>query len=95
MLSEIYKEVAFWLGAAFLLFGSLFAACLCGGFVGFGVALKRNHVKQVVGRCGDFAVYICNTKQPFCYHTKAVCGGVPMKPLQLCLHCSKKGDKTS
>ena len=79
------------------MFGSLFAACLCGGLVGFGVALKRNPVKQIVGKCDDEVlntVYICSTR-PSCYHIKAVCGGVPMKPVQLCLHCSKKGDKTS
>ena len=58
-----------------------------GGCVGFLVSSKLNPMPVEFDEDGDI-VYICSSK-PSCYHMVAVCGGVVMKPLKRCEHCSK------
>ncbi len=88
------------IGVAILLFAALLAACVCGGCVGFVVAKKwksagEEGVKNAANNIADAfpEVYICSTKQPSCFHMQSVCGGVALKPLAMCKHCSKKGVK--
>jgi len=58
-----------------------------GGCVGFLVSSKLKPMPVELDEDGDI-VYICSGK-PSCYRMVAVCGGVAMKPLKQCEHCSK------
>ena len=58
-----------------------------GGCVGFLVSSKLKPMPVEPAEDGD-VVYICSSR-PSCYHMVAVCGGVTMKPLKQCDHCSK------
>lgn len=79
----------FWFGVAVFFIAAVLGAFLCGGVVGILVGAKWRSlcVDNTPEDTGDF-VYVCSSK-PSCYHMVAVCGGVTMKPLKQCDHCSK------
>lgn len=93
-IGSICKESGFWFGAALLLSAALLVVCCFGGLVGFLVGVKWG-MKDGCSKTDEDQkyVFICSTSKPSCFHLQSVCGGVAMKPLRMCEHCSKKEKK--
>ena len=82
------KEISFWCGVTILLAAAFLVVFLCGTCVGVVVGTRWKLVADSKPEETGDIVYVCSSK-PSCYHMVAVCGGVTMKPLKQCDHCSK------
>jgi hypothetical protein len=88
------KEAGFWFGVAAFFTAALLWCFVCGGCVGMMIGARWWKSVESKPEEPEDIVYICSSR-PSCYHMVAVNGGVSMKPLKQCDHCSKAKKKNN
>ena len=93
------EESLLWCGIAALFAAVLFAVFSVGMWAGYRLAngMKTaglsNEQEALVKYFHAATEIYCSKKSPGAFHVNPVCGGIDLKPLQLCEHCFRQMKK--